>query len=111
MDYNVTRQPGRELLIVMTVYDGNVPDDTEDVILNQRIYNYLDEQTRQKIAKTAWWALHNGHEFILRPLGKDEEVEIVGHDLRARHHQQNQYHQRPTRRSRPYEPNYRDESY
>ena len=67
-----------KLLVVMTVWK-NTENEEDDEILNQRVYNFLDPQQRQKIAKTAWWAMHNGYEMITRPLKKDENVDIVGH--------------------------------
>jgi len=51
-----------ELLIIMTVYDGK-----SDEILNRKVYNFLDPKCRQIIAKTAWWAMHNGHQLVTRP--------------------------------------------
>jgi len=69
-----------ELLFVMTVYDGEADS---DVILNQRVYNLYFPDNRDKVGKTMWWCMHNGHEMILRPLDKGEDpesIEVVGRD-------------------------------
>lgn len=38
------------------------------VVVNRFVVpNFLDRSGRQKIAKTAWWAMHNGYELRTRP--------------------------------------------
>jgi len=51
-----------ELPIRLTVRDR------EGVVLNEMILNFLSRSDRQRIAKTAWWAMHNGHEMVTVPI-------------------------------------------
>lgn len=69
------------LYVVMTVYSGDA--DSDDVILNQRVYDFLDPAKRLVITNTQWWAMTNNHEFVLRVLDGDEEVEIIGHPTKV----------------------------
>jgi len=71
-----------ELKVVMTIYDGSKEGDGPECILNQRVYNFLDKYCRTTIARSAWWAMHNGHEMVTRPLEEGEEVPIIGRDHR-----------------------------
>lgn len=62
------------MLVVMTVYDGKSEDDK---ILNQRVINYLDRERRVMLAKTGMWAMHHGHELVIRRLDPNERVDVI----------------------------------
>lgn len=59
-------QPEPELWVTLSVHNRQ-----GDMIQSRRI-NFLSREGRQKIAKTAWWAMHEGHELRTRPW-KDEK--------------------------------------
>jgi hypothetical protein len=65
------RIPMRELWIGMQVWDG----EDEDRLLKAESVNFLDPRARQMIARTAWWAMHEGHEMVTWRLEDGETVE------------------------------------
>ncbi len=64
-----------KLLIVLTVYDGHSEHD--DVILRQKVVNFKLTPARAFLAKTAWWAMHSGHEMVTRPLLDCESIDDI----------------------------------
>ena len=54
-----------------------IVEDVDGNVLNQREYNFLNQQHRIKIARTSWWAMHNGHSITTYPLDDDEHIEVI----------------------------------
>jgi hypothetical protein len=51
-------------------------------LIRQTKVEFTNSLGRQFIAKTAWWAMHNGHTLITNPISSQEHVrEIKGDDL------------------------------
>jgi len=59
------------LLIGMIVYDS--PE--SDLILKAETLDFKNKKHRAMIARTAWWAMHEGHEMVTWPLDPGEKVE------------------------------------
>lgn len=45
-----------------------VVTDSSGKELNRMRLDFLKSEDRQRIAKTAWWAMHNGHTLTTRPI-------------------------------------------
>jgi len=61
------------LMVGLTVYDG----EDEDLVLKQCVLNFKDPKARQVIARTAWWAMHSGHEMVTWRLQNGERLERI----------------------------------
>ena len=38
------------------------------VVLQSKFLDFLNREDRENIARTAWWAMHEGHQLVTRPL-------------------------------------------
>jgi hypothetical protein len=65
------------LWVRMAVYSTDDSDEEEGVLINQRKLNFKSPSARQLIARTAWWAVHEGFEIVTHAVPADEEVEHV----------------------------------
>lgn len=59
------------LLIGMVVYES--PE--SDVVIKAETLDFKNKKHRAMIARTAWWAMHEGHEMVTWPLASGEIVE------------------------------------
>ena len=60
-----------------TLMIGMCVIDKDDNIIKQMPLNFMDPNARQVIARTAWWAMHHGHEMVTWPLETGEAVEKI----------------------------------
>lgn len=58
------------LLIGMIVYES--PE--SDVVLKSETLDFKNKKHRAMIARTAYWAMHEGHEMVTWPLEEGERV-------------------------------------
>lgn len=63
---------GKHLRVKVCVTDPATGD-----IQRQTTVNFLDHNGRAFIAKTAWWAMHNGFSLTTVPVSEDEHVPEV----------------------------------
>jgi hypothetical protein len=61
----------QELWIGLEVYDG----EDEDRLIKRDQLNFLDPRVRGMLSRTAWWAMHCGHEMVTWRLRDGETVE------------------------------------
>ena len=59
------------MLIGMAVWDG----ECDDRLLKQETLDYMNPKHRDMIARTAWWAMHEGHEMVTWRLADGEVAE------------------------------------
>lgn len=63
----------KPLMIGMAVFEGR----DGDKILKQTPLNFNDPNARRLIAKTARWAMNNGHELVTWPLEPGEKIDKI----------------------------------
>lgn len=57
----------------MAVYA--IDNNGDEQLLKQDTFDFHDPGARAMLAKTAWWAMHQGHELVTWPLRPGETVQ------------------------------------